>query len=274
MSKSIYGIRMPGTMGDVINQLHGLRPLMARRATRLMSAAIARIATDHHDRAIILGADSPENPLSRAYASVRQRVEEIARTDQRDPEVDARFDVVLCDDGAHVIAMSFTEHDEWFRDLLSLPGAEDFCYWNGSDRPEQVSAEDWDMRRRTYERILSRDPHSRPAGCGVTLSFQKPLGAPPIERILERIPSLEVRALRMARQVILAEWASEQEEGSLDLPKLTRFINALSSPRMAEEVQARAEKIRPMLPEIDATALRTSAPAPCPEAEKPRGPWG
>jgi len=256
MSKSIYGIRMPGTMGDVINQLHGLRPLMARRAGQLLARAVARIATDHHDRALLFDADPAGNHLSRAYGEVQERILEIGRSNTRDPEVDTSFDVVICEDGTHAVLLSFTEHSAWFTDLLSLPGAEDFSYWDGTDRPDDVTEEDWATRRRTYERILSRDPHGRPAGCGVTLSFQRPVSPPSIEAILAEVPSVDIRARRMARQVMLAEWAHEQGAGSIEMDSFMAFTTSLATPEKAPEIDRRAAEIALQLPALTEAHLK------------------
>jgi len=265
MSKSIYGIRMPGTMGDVINQLHGLRPLMARRANQLLARAIARDATDHHDRAFIFGSDgdheacshSPGNHLSHAYGVIQQRILDMGRTDTRDPEVDTNFDVVICEDGNNAVLLSFTEHHEWFMDLLSLPGAEDFSFWDGTDRPEDISEEDWATRRRTYERILSRDPHGRPAGCGVTLTFQKPVEPPSINAILAEIPSREIRAHRLARQVALGRWVEEHSgNGEIDMSVFMKFASLLSKPEMAARISQHAAEIEDLIPDLDGEILR------------------
>ncbi|QFT61821.1 hypothetical protein [Roseivivax sp. THAF30] len=94
---------------------------------------------------------------------------EISRSNTRDPEVDMIFEVVICDDGDHAIMMSFTEHEDWFPDMRFLPGATVSSHWSGTDSSDGFSAEDWAHRRRTYQRILSRDPHGRPAGCRASL---------------------------------------------------------------------------------------------------------
>jgi hypothetical protein len=138
-SKSIYGVRMPGTLGDVANQLDGLRPLMAQKARLLIARAIARIATEQIDRATLFDLEITQAPLSQACAEVDQRIQELAQSNRRDPEVDTSFEVVACNDGEAVVLMSFTEHDDWFDDLLSLPGASDFSYWDGADPPEGVA---------------------------------------------------------------------------------------------------------------------------------------
>jgi hypothetical protein len=259
MSKSIYGVRLPGTMGDVFNQLHGLRPLVSRKAGRLLSHAVARIATDHHDRAVIFGSED-NNHLSRAFVEVQERIAAISQTNIRDPEVDTSFDVVICDDGDHAVLMSFTEHDDWFSDLLSLPGANDFSFWDGADRPEDVTEKEWTLRRRTYDRILSRDPHGRPGGCGVSLVFQPPASSPDPEQVLSQVPDIDSRATRIARQVLVSEWSLERGVEDIDMAEFMSFASKLNTPEMQDEISAKARDIKQMLPEIDLNALRGIIP--------------
>lgn len=264
---SIYGVRMPGTMGDVIHQLDGLRPLISQKAATLIAAAVAQVAIDYHDRAIVLGGDLPASPLELANRDIKARIAEVSRTNTRDPQVDASFEVIICDDATHAVLMSFTEHQDWFTDLLSLPGATDFSYWDGSPRPEGVSAQEWAIRRRTYQRILSRDPHGRPQGCGVSLTYQKPIGTPALSAIMEQIPSLDARCLRMARQTLLADWVSEQGQDTPDINEMMTFAQTLSCPDMHEKVAERAGELRELLTEITEEALtcavmKEEAPSP------------
>jgi hypothetical protein len=261
-SKSIYGVRMPGTMGDVIHQLDGLRPLIAQKAGQLIARAVARLATDYHDRAVIFGAEGQEDHMANAYAEVQHRIAEMASTNGRDPEIDTHFEVVICDDGHHAVMISFTEHEDWFTDLLSLPGASDFSYWDGAGQPEDVSAEEWSNRRRTYQRILSRDPHGRPAGCGVTLVFQKPIMPPTPAEILREIPDRETRARRMARQSLLAEWAStvdiDQMSPEAYMKEMMTAVTNLNGPDHVEAISIKATDIEAILPEIDEEGLKGS----------------
>lgn len=258
-SKSIYGVRMPGTMGDVIHQLDGLRPLIAQKAGQLIARAVARLATDYHDRALIFGAEGQEDHMANAYAEVQHRIAEMASTNGRDPEIDTHFEVVICTDGHHAVMISFTEHEDWFTDLLSLPGASDFSYWDGAGRPEEVTAEEWSNRRRTYQRILSRDPHGRPAGCGVTLVFQKPLTAPTPAEILREVPDLETRARRMARQSLLADWAStvdiDQMSPEKYMKEMMAAVTRLNGPDHVEAINSKAAMIAERLPDLDEKSL-------------------
>lgn len=272
-SKSIYGVRMPGTMGDVIHQLDGLRPLIAQKAGQLIARAVARLATDYHDRAVIFGTDGPEDHIADAYAEVQNRMAEMARTNGRDPEIDTHFEVVICEDGHHAVMISFTEHEDWFTDLLSLPGASDFSYWDGAGQPEDVSPKEWGNRRRTYQRILSRDPHGRPAGCGVTLVFQKPLTAPAPTEILREIPSLEIRARRMARQSLLADWAAtvdvEKMTPEAYMAEMMAAVTKLNGADHAEIIDRKAAEIESCLPALNEAALRGQNPQVEMEQEEP-----
>lgn len=254
-SKSIYGVRMPGTMGDVIHQLDGLRPLIAQKAGKLIARAVARLATDYHDRAFIFGTNDSGDHFVNAQAEVQQRIREMAATNGRDPEIDTHFEVVICSAGHHAVMISFTEHEDWFTDLLSLPGAADFSYWDGAGRPAGVTSDEWANRRRTYQRILSRDPHGRPAGCGVTLVFQKPLSPRTLDEILREVPDIQTRARRMARQSLLAQWTGSLDPTKIDplayMEKMMNYASKLNTPEFAPVITQRAEVFAEQLPTLD-----------------------
>jgi len=263
-SKSIYGVRMPGTMGDVIHQLDGLRPLIAQKAGQLIARAVSRLATDYHDRAFVFGSEDAGDHFAHAQAEVQRRISEMASTNGRDPEIDTHFEVVICGDGHHAVMISFTEHEDWFTDLLSLPGAADFSYWDGAGRPDNVSSEEWLNRRRTYQRILSRDPHGRPAGCGVTLVFQKPLSAPSLDEVLKEVPDIQTRARRMARQSLLAEWTGTLDPTKIDpvtyMEKMMGYASRLNTPEMAPVISERAKSFAASLPALDEERLLGRVP--------------
>jgi hypothetical protein len=57
--------------------------------------------------------------------------------------------------------------------------------------------------------------------------------------------------MRMARQVMIAEWAEAQPEEALDMAALTAFAAALDTPELSDEVAWRADQLRSALPQID-----------------------
>jgi hypothetical protein len=257
MSQSIYGIRIPGTIGDVINQLDGMRPLMRIKASEHIARAIAHIAVDELDRDIIFETGVRKHYLSDAYRQVRQRRRDMVRDQQRDPDVDTDFEVVLRSDGPMVIMMSFTEHMDWFEELLSLPGAEDYSYWDGCDRPDDVSEEDWDQRCKTYSRILSNDPHGRPAGIGVTHAFQPPIGPPELDMIMAAVPTDDARANRLARQLVYSRWIETRAETDLSMSEQFKFISAMDTPEMMDTIQQVKQDIAAKLPAVTPQLLKS-----------------
>lgn len=52
--------------------------------------------------------------------------------------------------------LGFVENKEYFSDLLKSPLIEDYSYWDNTDRPEEVSEEEWDERRENWNLILDR----------------------------------------------------------------------------------------------------------------------
>lgn len=63
-------------------------------------------------------------------------------------EIDASLNVWLY--GDHVYAIGYGECWNQF-DRYVPPGAEDYCYWNNVDRPDDVSAPAWRQRGKTWD---------------------------------------------------------------------------------------------------------------------------
>lgn len=259
ISRSIYGIRIPGTIGDVIHQLDGLRPLMMHRAQLHIARAVARLACEAHDLDQLSEQPQDTDYIDEAYQRILERQHRMEAEQIRDPMIDTSFDVVLRGEGHVVIMMSFTEHMEWFEELLSLPGAEDFSFWTGSDRPESVSEEDWELRRKTYSRILARDPHGRAAGVGVTHAFQPPKDRPPLEMICAELPSKVERANLMACQIIFSKWI-ENRKGETSPGDRIEFMRDLKSPEMQGAVALVANNILPLMNDLTPDQLTGVAP--------------
>lgn len=86
---------------------------------------------------------------------VRRR--EIQRTGMRDPIVDTDFNAVFFPTLERVTyGIVYCEHPTWFnRWIDQFAIVRDFSYWNNSDRPEDVSEEQWDYRSEVWKHVLA-----------------------------------------------------------------------------------------------------------------------
>ena len=87
----------------------------------------------------------------RRYEVVESLCVAAAKGGERDPicDVECGFNVWLHDGHAYFIPIA--EH--WLKDLIKVPWAEDFRYWNNTDLPDGVSEETWDARGRTWDAV-------------------------------------------------------------------------------------------------------------------------
>jgi len=93
--------------------------------------------------------------LSLVASDMHARACDVKRTNLRDPEIDYSCSIALVRDGKDLLAIIYTEH-QMFQDIWSAaPGVEPWPYWNNSDRPDDLTEEQWDQRAKSWERALN-----------------------------------------------------------------------------------------------------------------------
>lgn len=148
-------------------------------------------------------------------------------------------------------------YDRTDRDTLTgiwegLGVAEPWPYWNNTDRPDDVDADEWAFRHRTWDRILGEDP---PSARGLTWRLH-PAGPPPVlsrDTILAHLPGDRDRAAVIARLLVLDDLIAQ------GLPASDAFREALlSRDRVADRTETLLGRIEPISAE-DLTAAPVSA---------------
>lgn len=124
----------------------------------------------------------------------RERMQMVYATGQRDPGFDVGFEAFFNLSGEWTFAYFHCEEEELMDVWKELSGFEDYPAWDNTDRPDDVSAEDWAVRCREWSDALD--------GVALSLSFTD---APCPSFSPEYEPSLNSRALRAAEHLYLTE---------------------------------------------------------------------
>jgi hypothetical protein len=167
-----------------------------------LAAVLARIATDTLDRSFT----NPElqvgkTPWSEAFSDVMDRQKTIKKTGSRDPEVDFDFDVSILPYGRKIYGIIYSERGDW-RDLfLEQPEIEDFSYWNNSDRPDTISAREWNHRNKTWNTVLGS--RGIPALRGFSAQCTEETLYVECEDVLEAVKPHVDRVFNRAKDVII-----------------------------------------------------------------------
>lgn len=171
MSTKIYNgfcFRPAHDFEQVLHVVRGFRPWLEEAGCRLFERYCAR-------------ASHPNDPAV-CWATWCEDRRKVKKTGERNPWVDTDFEATFFPlAGDVLLGITFTEQHEWHEEWLKQPGVSEFGYWNNTDRPEHLSALEWDERQRLWE--LALPGAGVPAVNGFTIAIANPRG-PDLSRYL------------------------------------------------------------------------------------------
>jgi hypothetical protein len=126
-----------------------------------------------------------------AFQNIKNRRHEITVSRSRDPEVDFDFDIVFFRDKGEWFAKAHTEQNAWVALWKEHFGGTTYDYWNNSDRPTDLSGQEWQLREQAWARMVG---YNAPSDCGFGLSANTSIFLPDLKSVINRQPALEDRA--------------------------------------------------------------------------------
>lgn len=183
---------------DVVNQ-ELINIYVADTCTNLIDAVFLFSEKEFYN---IFKAYSVQSDTSAYWAvnsMIFERQAEIRRTKTRDPEVDYSCQLVLFPAKNKILGLYYTEKKEHINILSNMPYAKEYAYWDNTDKPENISVKQWNLRRETWNKTL--DFSGSPTFKGFIVKCQEPLIPFPNE-IIPYIPSLEERAETQAENIL------------------------------------------------------------------------
>jgi hypothetical protein len=256
MSYSWDGFRIDARgMDAALDVVDLFRPRALDLLRQWNAALLAGHAAALIDRSAARGEAPPRAPLSEAWGAVQDRRTRIIREELRDPEVDPEFRLTIMRGGHAVYGLIATEQPEWRAAWHDHPGVSDFSWWNGTDRPDDVSAEEWELRGETLRSLM---PDSWPAGHGLVVHLTPRYVRSTPEEVLAAIPSMKVRRTRTALDLATSRRMRDRlgeppyEQGDL-LAEASSAMSWISSPEGTSTRDRIADELD--LPVIDMTTL-------------------
>jgi hypothetical protein len=117
----------------------------------------------------------------------REQHEEMRRTNRRDPRVDGGdfaltfFPVPFKN---YTIGIVYTDESDWRDAWYAQDEVEHYGWWDGSDRPDDVSLKTWTRRKHDWNDVLKPEP-GIPMECGLSIRLTSQL-CPELWRWIER----------------------------------------------------------------------------------------
>jgi hypothetical protein len=132
-----------------------------------------------------------------------------------------------------VYVMGFFKPEQYHDAFIATPGVTEYCYWDNTDRPDDISCDDWAKRGQVWCSVLGASgiPSQEgfvidmlPATAALHVLFRDVWGA-----FLERAPSLEERTERARRysQTTLDVTKALKSTGACAAAETTPLVDAL-----------------------------------------------
>lgn len=169
-----------------------------------------------------ISASNPLPPLLIADQVMARMQRAIAESGHRNLTFDFGCEIVLlrdlAGDGA-LYALLYTERRSYTRQWESLRAVTPHPYWNSTDRPDDVTDDEWEQRRLTWDRLLPR--HDPPAIRGLSWSLIADLHTTSALAVANSDPARIDMAVPSASARLRALRAAGIEVDLGDLPHVT-----------------------------------------------------
>lgn len=173
---------------------------------------------------------SIEETYHEIYKDVRDRTKEVLKTNRRDVEIDFDFNIVILPIENKTLAIVYSEQNSFVELFKGLPFVEEYGYWDNSDKPDEISEEDWQTRNKDWNEVFKDS--SIPSKCGFTFKLIEGIEEyPDLNEVLSSIPNIEKRT-----KVIVSEKIWEEVYKTISEEEW-KIINNGSWSRLMEKEQ-------------------------------------
>lgn len=114
----------------------------------------AELISDPEDAGGDPGKDAQDGYITCAILRLLERTARVEQTGRRDTSIDMGCEVVLLPHESGLYGIVFAENRAIEEAFFVSAGIERFAYWNNTDRPDDVSEEDWAARGRLWDTLL------------------------------------------------------------------------------------------------------------------------
>lgn len=155
MSTKIYkGFKIKtNSFSEVLSIIQNFRPWINKEAEKLMDRFMENL-----DKSRNGPTEDPVKAKVDNYMIWLDFREKILRQKKlRMPNVDTDFSVSLIPHNGELLGIVYTAHQTWFDEWCKQPKIQEYCYWNNTDKPDEISDEEWEAREKTWN-ILTYEP--------------------------------------------------------------------------------------------------------------------
>lgn len=146
------------------------------------------------------------------YCEYRDRVQNIIKTSQRDPEIDFETLVSFFPIKGKLLAIFYSEQPEINKYWRDIPEVKDYHIQNSTDKPENVTKKQWEQRKKIWDiayggNIYNPVYHNRFVYNFIPNDFL--FSNFEISDLIKYIPSFEKRLYRLAKGSFINQFCSD-----------------------------------------------------------------
>ena len=213
MSTKLYeGFRLKGvsSIEDALSFIDDIKEPIKERILSNMATEIKTLAClmyDLHGLGYDMFEESEDDRVPLLSATMR--------TLKNDPKHDESFSVGLTSVEGQVLGYPFFPENGYVDIIFEHIDVERFGYWDNTDPDETVTKEEWEKRKRLWNKVFERDSIFNRSMFIITLADKRNMI--PTDEHMKELPTMEQREKATANQLAWAEVAKNYEP---DLGKL------------------------------------------------------
>jgi len=276
MSTKIYnGLLVDRMIGSKIHKINDkikeLRSVCAEIVNREAGEFLVRKAIDLYDERFTFGNIPTDmkyiaSPIAEAAANMKDRINEVKRTQRRDPAIDFSFEITFIPIRKRkMLGLYYCENRDLVNKMFSIPGfVSEYGYYDNSDMPDELTQRQWDQRNADWELAL---PDGIPINNGFTFKItnfhvfdilndlidKMEKNEIDINKILPVKKRISENARESAYNIFKGSWTSEEKEYYVNhsFSTLKAFDIWISISPGKEVMESEIERISGIIQEVD-----------------------
>lgn len=149
-------------MSVLLQMVESIRPFVREKAKEKLDYFVTHIAQ----------ASNIEQKIN-AYNKWLHLRDIVKQKSTRLDPVDTDFEIVFFPHENHFLGIAYTNNTLWFEKWMSLDLVEDYSYWNNTDKPKELTDEQWNQRAENWDKVLG---YNIPAMVGFSICVADPNG--------------------------------------------------------------------------------------------------
>lgn len=179
--------------------MEDLKKHVAESARTLMVEFLRESVITELDNATSSATAIEPRLFGRHVVALRDRQNQIEKTQHRDPEADFSFELAIFVDGTDFYGMYFVEQGEWAEYIQAQSWYIEHAYWDNTDPPGNVSEDEWKDRGERWDRMVGWGSVGERAYV-IKVKNHIIYTDNLLNRFMEKLPTLEERASKQARK--------------------------------------------------------------------------